>query len=85
MLLLLFNCEVESDSFGTPWTVAPQAPQSTGFPRQEYRRGLPCPPPGDLPDPENELMSAALAGDSLPLSHQGSPILHYSQNNILYS
>jgi len=23
-----------------------------GFTRQEYWSGLPCPPPGDLPDPE---------------------------------
>ena len=37
--------------FLTPWTVAHQAPPSMGFPRQEYRSGLPCPPPGDLPDP----------------------------------
>ena len=37
--------------FVTPWTVARQAPLSTGFPRQEYWSGLPCPPPGDLPDP----------------------------------
>ena len=29
----------------------PQAPLSVGFSRQEYGRGLPCPPPGDLPDP----------------------------------
>ena len=33
------------------------SPVSMGFSRQEYRRGLPCPPPGDLPDPEIELMS----------------------------
>jgi len=36
-----------------------------GFYRQEYRSGLPCPPPGDLPDPEfkpTSLMSPALAG-----------------------
>ena len=33
----------------TPWTVAPQAPLSIGFSRQEYWSGLPCPPPGDLP------------------------------------
>ena len=40
-----------SDSFGTPWTVALQAPLSMGFPRQEYWSGLPSPPPpGDLPD-----------------------------------
>ena len=35
----------------TRWTVAHQAPLSTGFSRQEYCSGLPCPPPGDLPDP----------------------------------
>ena len=33
-----------------PWTVARQAPLSMGFFRQEYWSGLPCPPPGDLPD-----------------------------------
>ena len=33
------------------WTVACQAPLSMGFFRQEYWRGLPCPPPGDLPYP----------------------------------
>ena len=35
----------------TPWTVARQAPLSVGFSRQKYWSGLPCPPPGDLPDP----------------------------------
>ena len=33
----------------TLWTVAHQAPLSTGFFRQEYWSGLPCPPPGELP------------------------------------
>ena len=50
--------------FVTPWTVALQAPLSMGFSRQEYRGGLPCPPPGDLPDPGVEpvsFMSPALA------------------------
>ena len=45
--------------FVTPWTVAHQAPLSMGFSRQGYWSGLPCPPPGDLPDPEIE---PALAG-----------------------
>ena len=36
----------------TPQTVAHQAPLSKGFSRQEYWSGLPCPPPGDRPDPE---------------------------------
>ena len=37
--------------FATPQTVARQAPLSMGFSRQEYWSGLPCPSPGDLPDP----------------------------------
>ena len=36
--------------FATPWTVTCQAPPSMGFSRQEYRSGLPCPPPGDILD-----------------------------------
>ena len=40
--------------FATLWTVAYQAPLSVGFSRQEYWSGLPCPLPGDLPNPENE-------------------------------
>ena len=39
--------------FGTPWTVAHQAPLSMGLSCQEHRSGLllPPPPPRDLPDP----------------------------------
>ena len=58
------------------WTVAHQAPLSMGFSRQEYWSGLPCPPPGDLPDPGIKPMSLALSPvlktDSLLLSHQQS-------------
>ena len=49
--------------FGTLWTVATQALLSVEFSRQESWSGLPCPPPGDLPDPGIEpvsLMSPAL-------------------------
>ena len=31
--------------FATPWTVAPQAPLSMVFPRQEYWSALPLPSP----------------------------------------
>ena len=47
------------------WTVARQAPLSVEFSRQEYWSGLPCPPPGDLPDSgagPASLLSPALAG-----------------------
>ena len=51
--------------FATPWTVACQAPLSTGFSRQEYWSGLPFPSPGDRSNPGTEpssLMSPALSG-----------------------
>ena len=35
----------------TPWTVPHQATLPMGFSRQEYWTGLPCPSPGDCPDP----------------------------------
>ena len=63
--------------FAAPWTVACQAPLSIRFPRQEYWSGLPF-PPQDLPDPGIEPtspVSPALAGESLPLSHWGSPFV----------
>ena len=44
------------------------------FSRQEYWRGLPCPPPGDLPDPGIDpvsITSPALQADSLPLVPPG--------------
>ena len=37
--------------FATPWTVAHKALLFMRFPRQEYWSGLPCPPPGELPNP----------------------------------
>ena len=54
-----------SDS-ATLWTIACQALLSMGFSRQEYWRGWPQPPPGDLPNPgikPASLTSLALAGE----------------------
>ena len=51
--------------FAPLWTLARQVPLSVGFSRQEYCSGLPCPCPGDLPNPGIEpasLISPALAG-----------------------
>ena len=49
--------------FGTPWTVAHQAPLSMRLSRQEYWSGLSFPPPGDLPKPMSSA-SLVLAGES---------------------
>ena len=44
-----------------------------GFCRQEYWSGLPCPPPGDLPNPGIKPRSPALQVDSLLTESQGKP------------
>jgi len=46
----------------TPQTVAHQAPLSLGFSRQEYWGGLPCPPPGDLPNPGDQTRASHITG-----------------------
>ena len=56
--------------FATLWTVACQAPLSTGFSRREYWSELPCPPPGIF---LTQGSSPALRAHCLPLSHRGSP------------
>ena len=51
--------------FAMLWTVAHWAPLSMGLSKQDYRSGLPCHPPGDLPNSGTEpvfLMSLALPG-----------------------
>ena len=70
--------------FATPWTVANQTPLSMESPRQEYWSVLPFPPPGDLLDPGIEPASPALAADSLPLSHLGSPMSISEMSRLTY-
>ena len=67
--------------FATPWTITHQAPLSIGLSKQEYWSGLPCPPPGDLPDPGTEVTSPrSLASqvDSLPLAPPVEPSIYYT-------
>ena len=51
------SCFSRGQLFAALWTVARQAPLSTGFSRQESWSELPWLLPGDLPDPETEPMS----------------------------
>ena len=60
-----------------PMTVAFQAPLSMEFSRQEYWSGLPCPTPGDLPDPgikPMSLASPALVGGFFTTALPGKPL-----------
>ena len=52
-------------TFSWLWPVAHQAPLSMGYSRQEHWSALPCPPPGNLPNPGIEprsFTSPALVG-----------------------
>ena len=60
--------------FSTPWTAARQASLSMAFPKQEHWPGLPCPPPAELPDQGSNRRLLHWQVDSLPLTHQGSPV-----------
>ena len=59
--------------FATPWSVACQSLLSMEFSRPEYWSGLPCPPPGDLPNPGIELRSPTLQAHPLPSEAPGKP------------
>ena len=62
-------------TLSTLWTVACQAPLSTGFSRQEYWSGLPFPFQGDLPNPGIEPYNLLHCGQILyQLTYKGSPI-----------
>ena len=71
-VLIHFSC---IQLFATQWTVARQAPLSMGFSRQEYWNGLPCPPPGDLPNPGIKPTSPAMAGVFFSTESLGKPIM----------
>ena len=66
---LLLSREVVSDSLQSHglWSTRLLCPW------EEYRRGLPFPPPEDLPDSATEPASPTLAGGFLPLNHWGKP------------
>ena len=71
--------------FATLWTIARQAALSMRFSKQEHWSGLPCSPPGDLPDPgikPESLMSPALAGGFFTTSATWET-RRYSKNSII--
>ena len=93
MMVLGIQCVLSLQPFLTLCNpvdyMAHQAPLSMGFSRQEYWSSLPCPPPGDPPDPGIEpvsLLSPALADEFCTTSTLNKqrplilpcPSLHYT-------
>ena len=60
-------------------------PRDSPWTRQEYWSGLPCPSPGDLPDPGTEptsLKSPALAGEFFTTSVTREALIYQIFSNI---
>ena len=76
----VFSCFSCVLLFVTPWTVVCQA--LLGFSRQEYWSGLPCPPPGVLPDPGIEPGTPTLQADSLLMRPSGKLLGVYISKQI---
>ena len=65
--------------FMTLWAVARQVSLSIGFSRQEYWSGLPCTPPGGLPDPRDRICiscDSCTGGRFFTTEPPGKPISH---------
>ena len=56
-----------------------------GFSRQGYWGGLPCPPPGELPDPGIKPMSPAFQADSFTTEPPGKPLSYTCMHSFSYS
>ena len=73
-MLSRFNCV---QLLANLWTAARQVPLSLGFSRQEYWSELPCPFPGDLPNPGIKPASLHWQVGSLPLTPPGKPLFAF--------
>ena len=85
----VLSCFYSVQLFATPWTVTCQALLSMGFSRQESL--LPCPPPGELPDPQISSVQFSHLGVSNSLWPHGlqhtrppcpSPTPELAQNHV---
>ena len=81
---MLYHILLLSDPMGCN----PPGSSAHGFLQQEYWSGLPCPPPGDLPNSGTKPMSPVflhLQADSVPPTHLGHPMYHLYREPKKYS
>ena len=72
-MTIQFLCAQSCSNLCNPCTLACQALLSMEFSRQEYWNGLPCPTPGDLPDPGVEPLSLAFPALAGMILHIENP------------
>ena len=84
MCCAILSCSIMSNSVRPHGLQPARLLCPRGFSRQEYWSGLPCPPPGDLPNPGIEPRSTSLQGDSLLSKLAGKPLMIDRSFNINY-
>ena len=67
-----------------PWD-SPGKTLSAGFSRKDYWRGLPCPPPGNLPNPGAEPTFPTLRADFLPIEPPRKPLKVIQFSSVQFS
>ena len=83
--MCVLSCFSHVQLYVAPRTAVHQAPLSMEFSRQESWSGLPCAPPGDLPDPGTKPespISPALAGRFFTMSVTGEAQYTYTHIHI---
>ena len=72
-MLLLFLVTQPCPTLCNPVDSSPPGSPVRGILQARYWSGLPCPPPGDLPDPGIEPASPTLQAGSIPSEPPGTP------------
>ena len=72
----MLSCLIHVPFFVTLWTVNPPGSTVHGILQAGILEWLPCPPPGDLPDPGIEPGSPVLQADSLLTEPSPYPEMH---------
>ena len=84
LLIILFLSFFLPSPLCNRMDLAHQAPPSMGFSRQEYWSGLPCPSPGDLPDPGIEPRVSCIAGRRFNLWATREAFLTIVNENVAF-
>ena len=81
----VLSCSVVSNSVRSHGLQPSRLLCPWGFSRQEYWSGLPCPPPGDLPNQGIEPRFPPLEADSLPTELSGNIYIYRYISHTLYT
>ena len=80
--MCVLSCFSRVQLFVPLWTVDRQTPLSMGFSRQEYWSRLPCPPPGNLPNPGTEWAKVQKRAEGQEKYHSPALIWTWQEKSV---